>query len=110
MKKSPIDLDAEHEKDMLAWLHSKKETHLQYDELSRLFLEEIETGTPEALCIVEELESLLGRLKSDENTTKPYLEAVIALIEEAYQMELELVERQNAQHDAEQAAEKAAAA
>ena len=55
----PIDLDAEHNKDMAAWLHSKKETHLQYDELSRLFLEEIKTGTPEALCIVEELESLL---------------------------------------------------
>ena len=44
----PIDLDAEHEKDMMAWLHSKKETHLQYDELSRLLLEEIKTGTPEA--------------------------------------------------------------
>ena len=73
MKQSPIDLDAEHQKDMLAWLHSKKETHLQYDELSRLFLEEIKTGTPTALDITEELDFLLGRLKSDKNTPKPYI-------------------------------------
>ena len=110
MKQPPIDLDAEHQKDMMAWLHSKKQTHLQYDELSRLFLEEIKTGTPEALVIVEELESLLDRLKSDENTTKPYIEAVIALTDEAYQMELELFARHDAQYDAQQAAEKAAAA
>ena len=106
----PIDLNAEHEKDMVAWLHSQKEAHLQYDELFWLFLDEIKTGTPTALGIVEELESLLDRLKSDENTTKPYIEAVIALTDEAYQMELELFARHDAQYDAQQAAEKAAAA
>ena len=105
----PIDLNAEHEKDMVAWLHSQKEAHLQYDELFWLFLDEIKTGTPTALGIVEELESLLDKLKSDENTTKPYIEAVIALTDEAYQMELELFAQLDAQHDAQQTAEKAAA-
>jgi len=71
---------------MAAW----KEAHLQYDELFWLFLDEIKTGTLTALGITTELESLLGRLESDENTTKPYLEAVIALIEDAYQMSLDL--------------------
>ena len=111
----PIDLEAEHEKDMVAWLHSKMETLPSYSTtLSMLLLEKIRTGKPDAYSISYELEEL----RQERERTDPeyhtivkdeYLETIIALEDEADQMWNEHTERQDAQYEAEQAQEKAAA-
>ena len=110
---SPIDLDAKHQKDMVAWLHSKMETLPSYSTtLSMLLLEEIRTGKPDALSISYELEEL----RQETERTDPeyhtivkdeFLETIIALEDEAGQMWNEHTERQDAQYEAEQATEKA---
>jgi hypothetical protein len=56
---SPIDLDAKHQKDMAAWLHSKMETLPPYSTtLSMLLLEKTRTGKADAYSISCELEEL----------------------------------------------------
>ena len=112
----PIDLEAEHEKDMVAWLHSKMETLPSYSTtLSMLLLGKIRTGKPDAYSISYELEEL----RQERERTDPeyhtivkdeFLETIIALEDEADQMWNEHTERQDAQHYAEQAVTKAAAA
>ena len=113
---SPIDLDAKHQKDMVAWLHSKMETLPSYSTtLSMLLLEKIRTGKPNAYSIAYELDEL--RLKIVRTNPEyyarvkdEYLKTVIALRVEANQMWNKLTDRQNAQHHAEKAVKKAAAA
>ena len=114
-------MDAKHEKDMVAWLHSKMET-LPYDPLVRSFstglsmllLEKIRTGKPDAHSIAYELDELrLERVRTDPEyhaiVKDKYLETIIALRDEANQMWNKLTDRQNAQHHAEKAVKKAAA-
>ena len=112
---SPIDLDAKHQKDMVAWLHSKMETLPPYSTtLSMLLLEKLRTGEADAYSISCELEELRqeGERTDPEYHTifkDEFRETIIALEGEANQMWNEHTERQDAQYEAEQAQEKAAA-